>query len=312
MEKAPKIALMLPCLNEELTLAKVIREFRAELPSLDIYVFDNGSTDRSADIALEEGAQLVPVPRRGKGHVVRKMFESIDADYYIMVDSDDTYDAKGVWDLLKPVLNGECDMSVGSRVSDSKKAYRRFHRFGNSLIQNLINAIFKSKLTDILSGYRVMSKHFVKNIPFLRDGFEVETELTVYSLICGFHLKEVPLPYGERPDNSFSKLRTFSDGYKVLLTIVWLARDLRPLLFFGLSSFFTFVGAVVPTLILSPQALFAQLALTMLSISLLMTGLILNTLNVKFAELHVLGRRHNPKTLTTKASQPITLMHPAV
>jgi glycosyltransferase involved in cell wall biosynthesis len=286
-----KVALLLPCLNEELTLAKVIRDFRNEIPTLDIYVFDNGSTDRSREIALSEKARVIPVPRRGKGNVVRRMFEAVEADLYIMVDSDATYDPKGVWKLLAPVLSGEAEMTVGSRVAESSSAYRKFHQFGNQLIIRMINTIFNSSFTDICSGYRVMSHYFVKNIPLLRKGFEVETELTVYSLMNEFSVKEIPLPYGERPENSHSKLKTFSDGYKVLLTIVWLMRDLRPLLFFSLVSVaLASLGALAMQSIF-PSNLFAQMLVAVSAVGLLTTGLILNTLNVKFSELQVLYRR---------------------
>jgi len=286
-----RIALLLPCLNEEPTLAKVIRDFRKHIPGVAVYVFDNGSTDRSAEIALEENAKLIRVPQRGKGNVVRKMFEAVDADYYIMVDSDDTYDASRVWELMNPVMNEGVDMVVGSRVADSQGAYRKFHRLGNSLIMTLINTLFSSHFSDICSGYRVMSRNFVKNIPLLRDGFEVETELTVYSLINGFSVREVPLPYGTRPENSFSKLRTFSDGYKVLLTIVWLLRDTRPLLFFSLLSAALFFAGVLPLRIAQQENLFAPLVLSFLSIAIFSTGLVLNTINVKFSEIQVLARR---------------------
>jgi glycosyltransferase involved in cell wall biosynthesis len=291
--KSLRIALMLPCLNEELTLAKVIRDFKREIPSLEVYVFDNQSTDRSREIAIAEGAKVVRVCQTGKGYVVRKMFEVVDADLYVMVDSDDTYDASGLKAMLKPLLEEEADMVVGSRLSDhSAKAFRKFHRFGNALILNLINFIFRSRFTDICSGYRAMTRHFVKNIPFMRNGFEVETELTVYSMIYGFSVKEVSLPYRHRPPNSHSKLRTFSDGYKVLLTIVWLARDLRPLLFFAGISITLFSFGVVPLLCWYPGSLYLHLSLTFLSLSLLMTGLILNTMNVKFQEMQVLNRRN--------------------
>ena len=288
-----RIALLLPCLNEELTLAKVIRDFRKYVPGIEVYVFDNGSTDRSAEIAREQKAQIIPVPQRGKGNVVRKMFETVEADIYIMVDSDDTYDASRVWELINPVLDDGIDMVVGSRVADSQGAYRKFHRLGNNLIMTLINTLFSSRFTDICSGYRVMSKNFVRNIPLLRDGFEVETELTVYSLINGFSVKEVPLPYGSRPENSFSKLRTFSDGYKVLLTIVWLLRDTRPLLFFSLLSSLLFLGGVIPLRLSNSGNLFLPLVLSFLSIAIFSTGLVLNTINVKFSEVQVLARRRN-------------------
>lgn len=288
-----KIAILLPCLNEEPTLAKVIRDFRKQIPQAEIYVFDNGSTDRSVEIATKEKAHVIPVPLRGKGNVVRRMFEAVEADVYVMVDSDDTYDASRVWELIHPVLNEGVDMTVGSRVAEAESAFRKFHRLGNALIMTLINILFKSSFTDICSGYRVMSRNFVKNIPLLRDGFEVETELTVYSLINGFSVREIPLPYGSRPENSFSKLRTFSDGYKVILTIVWLVRDTRPLLFFTLLSFAMFFGGALPLHLSSVTGLFGPLVLSFLSIAVFSTGLVLNTINVKFSELQVLARRKN-------------------
>lgn len=291
-----KIALLLPCLNEELTLAKVIRDFKAEIPHIDVYVFDNGSTDRSREIAFGEGAKVVVVPRKGKGNVVRRMFEVIESDLYVMVDSDATYDAKGIWKLMEPILSGDAEMTVGSRVAQSSGAYRKFHQFGNQLIIQLINTIFNSSFTDICSGYRVMTHYFVKNIPLLRKGFEVETELTVYSLINEFNVIEIPLSYGERPENSHSKLRTFADGYKVLLTIVWLMRDLRPLMFFGVASLFLVLGGGIVTKFLLPSNLFIQMLIAVLAVGLVTTGLILNTLNVKFSELQNLYRRQYKNT----------------
>ncbi|MFM8268962.1 MAG: glycosyltransferase family 2 protein [Pseudomonadota bacterium] len=295
-QQAPSIAILLPCLNEEPTLAKVIRDFKKQIPQADVYVFDNGSTDRSVEIAKQERAHVIHVPQRGKGNVVRRMFEAVEADVYVMVDSDDTYDASRVWELINPVLNEGVDMTVGSRVAEAESAYRKFHRFGNALIINLINILFKSSFTDICSGYRAMSRNYVKNIPLLRDGFEVETELTVYSLINGFSVREVPLPYGSRPENSFSKLRTFSDGYKVVLTIVWLVRDTRPLLFFTLLSLVTFFGGALPLYLAEATGLFVPLVLSFLSIAVFSTGLVLNTINVKFSELQVLARRRNSTT----------------
>jgi len=297
---------MLPCLNEELTLANVIRDFRREIPSVEVYVFDNNSTDRSVEIAIQEGATVIPVLMRGKGNVVRKMFEVVEADIYLMVDSDDTYDAKGVHRLMEPLLRGEADMVVGSRLEDhSATAFRKFHRFGNALILRLINVIFGSRLTDICSGYRAMSRAFVKNIPFMRNGFEVETELTVYSLIYGFSVREVALNYRHRPPNSHSKLRTFSDGYKVLVTIVWLARDLRPLLFFASVGMLLYFGVTLPLVLLKPTATYLHNTLTLVSISLGMIGLILNTLHIRFQELQQLSRRNtDAKGLSLGPSVP--------
>lgn len=295
-----KIALLLPCLNEELTLAKVIKDFKAQIPGLEIFVFDNGSTDRSAEIARRNGATVISVPKRGKGNVVKKMFEVVEADLYIMVDSDDTYDASRIHELIEPVAKGGIDMTVGTRIADSTKAFRKFHRLGNGLIMSLINLIFQTRLKDICSGYRVMSRYFVKNIPLIRHGFEVETELTVYSVINGFSIQEIPLPYGTRPKDSFSKLRTFSDGYKVLLAIVWLMRDTRPLLFFGALSVLLFFGVTLPLAFIANVPSFVSTTLSAASIGLFVAGLVLNTLQVRFAELQVLMRRTNVKPVLHK------------
>ncbi len=310
-----RLAVVLPCFNEELTLAKVIEDFRAQLPTAIIYVFDNGSTDRSAQIAKANGAIVKKVPQRGKGHVVRSMFENVDADIFVLVDSDDTYDAKGIGKLIEPVLSGEVDMMVASRLTDySDGAFRRFHRLGNQLIQKLINILFRSQLTDICSGYRVMSKRFVKNIPLLRDGFEVETELTVHSLIYGFTVKEIPLPYRLRPPNSQSKLHTLRDGYRVLLTIVGLARDLRPLLFFATLGVILFFGVTLPMAHWWPENSFLLTTFTVLSVGLLLTGLVLNTINVRFAEIQALLRKQeilSPRSVSAKSSSRQPEIHGA-
>jgi len=291
-----RVVLCLPCLNEELTLRQVISDFRRVYPWLEIHVFDNASTDNSRQIALAEGVQLVSVPQRGKGNVVRRMFEGVDADVYVMVDSDSTYDVQGLLRLLEPIIRGEADMVVGSRLEEhSDKAFRRFHRFGNNLIQRLLNLLFKSHLTDICSGYRAMSRHFVESIPLHSGGFEVETELTVYSLMYGLRVMEVALPYRERPPHSHSKLRTIQDGYRVLLTIVWLARDLRPLFFFSLCGLTIFSALVLPSFHFFPNALYWHLSLTFLSMGLVMTGLILNTLSVKFSELRCVKQRESAR-----------------
>ncbi len=290
----PRIALMLPCLNEEITLGKVIRDYRKLYPHLDIYVFDNGSTDRSVEVAKREGVTVFPVSRKGKGNVVRRMFELVEADVYVMVDSDDTYDPTVLSKLLDPIINGDSDMVVATRLGDhTKDAFRRLHRFGNRFFLLLINTVFGSQLTDIFSGYRAMSRYLVKNIPLLRDGFEIETELTIYSLINGFSIQEIRAPYKERPANSHSKLRTFSDGYKILVSIIWLLRDLRPLLFFGgLAGVFF----VVSLLSLSS---FQSLFFAVIAVAFGTIGLTLNTINVKFAELHAINRRKTSNKAST-------------
>ena len=286
--RKPRIAIMLPCLNEEATLAKVIRDFGRLYPETDIYVFDNGSTDKSAEIAKREGAILVPVPRKGKGNVVRRMFELVEADVYVMVDSDDTYDPTCLPKLVDPLLSGHADMVVATRLEDhTKDAFRRLHRFGNRFFLILINTVFGSHLTDIFSGYRSMSRYLVKNIPLFRDGFEIETELTIYSLINGFTIQEIRAPYKERPANSHSKLKTFSDGYKILLSVVWLLRDLRPLVFFGgLATTFLCLSLI-------STSNFQSLFLTIIAAGFGTIGLTLNTMNVKFAELQMIQRRHS-------------------
>ena len=287
-----RIALMLPCLDEELTLAKVIRDFRSAIPNLEVYVFDNGSTDRSVDIAHAEKVTVVKVSQRGKGNVVQKMFELVEADVYIMADSDDTYDASAAMTLIQPIVDGDADMVVATRLSDySIRAFRKFHHIGNQLILGLINLIFEGNLSDACSGYRVMSDYFVRNIPLLRGGFEVETELTVYSLMNGFTIKEIPVPYRNRPKNSFSKLNTYRDGYKILKTIARLGCELKPFPFLSIPSVFCFVAAVLLSVIEEPQAAFFSNFLSLLSVSLLASGLVLNALTAKLSELQVLDRR---------------------
>jgi len=231
----------------------------------------------------------------------------VEADFYIMVDGDDTYDSTGIWKLLEPVVEQRADMTVATRLTDhSTSAFRKFHQFGNRLIQTLINTIFRSDLEDICSGYRVMSRYFIKNIPFTRHGFEIETEFTVYSLIFGFKIKELKLPYRQRPPNSHSKLSTFRDGYRVLMAIMWLARDLRPLVFFGGISVFLYFGISLPLQFSYPELTQVHLLLPILSISLLTCGLILNSLSVKVQELHFLNRRNgqSPIALVPKPNSP--------
>jgi glycosyltransferase involved in cell wall biosynthesis len=243
-----EIALLIPCYNEEITIAKVIDDFKQQLPDLKVYVYDNNSSDNTFEVARAAGAIVAKEYRQGKANVVRSMFERIEADIYIMVDGDDTYPAKHVKELLEPVLNEGYDMVIGDRLTNgtySAENKRNFHEFGNNLVKNLINKIFNAKLKDIMSGYRVFSKKFVKNYPVLYSGFELETDMTIFSLHNNLLIKEIPIDFQERPEGSESKLNTFTDGFKVLLTIFNLFRHYRPLQFFGLISLITVIIALI-------------------------------------------------------------------
>lgn len=239
-----KIAVLIPCYNEEKTIGKVVDDFRKELPGSPVYVYDNNSKDSTAAIARAHGAIVVREPRQGKGNVVRSMFRDVDADVYVMADGDDTYPASQVLDLIAPVVAGEADMAVGDRLSNltyAKENKRLFHNFGNNLVRYLINLLFGAKLRDIMSGYRAFNKFFVKTISILSKGFEVETEMTLHCLDKRFLIKEIPIIYKDRPEGSESKLNTFTDGIKVLKTIVWIFKDYKPLVFFGILSLVFFV-----------------------------------------------------------------------
>lgn len=244
-----KIAVLIPCYNEELTIKKVINDFKKELPSANIYVYDNNSTDNTGSIAKNEGAVVRKEYRQGKGNVVRSMFRDIDADVYVLVDGDDTYPADEINKLITPILDGSADMVVGDRLSNGtyyKENKRGFHSFGNNLVRWLINSLFNSKINDIMSGYRVYNRKFVKCIPIMSEGFQIETEMTVFALVYGMNVKEVSIAYRDRPEGSYSKLNTFKDGYKVLITLFDLFKNYRPLLFFFiLSCLFVFIGLVV-------------------------------------------------------------------
>ena len=231
-----KVVVLLPCYNEEMTIAKVIQDFRSELPNADIWVYDNNSTDNSVKLASEAGANIRRISQQGKGHVIRRMFREIDADCYVLVDSDDTYPASKVKNLMAPIDSGEADMVTGDRLSLTyhSENKRQFHSFGNTLVCWLIKVLFSKKIFDVMTGYRAFSKAFVKSCPVLSSGFEVETELTLHALDKRMNIVEIPIKYRDRPEGSVSKLNTFSDGFRVLKTIFYLFKDYRPLLFFSL------------------------------------------------------------------------------
>lgn len=248
------IAVLIPCLNEEQTIGKVVGDFRKYLPEARVIVYDNGSSDGTSRIAREAGAEVVCEPQRGKGNVVRSMFEQTDADIYILVDGDDTYPAEEVRKLIAPMAEGEADLVVGDRLSSSyfSENKRPFHNSGNRLVRSLINRLFKRRLNDIMSGYRVMSRRFVKNFPVMSDGFEIETEMTVFALERHFRIAEVPVAYRDRPAGSVSKLDTVSDGVRVLKTVMMLFRDYRPFTFFTVLALLTEcigLGLFIPVLV---------------------------------------------------------------
>lgn len=243
----PQVAVLLPCYNEELTIDKVIADFQAALPNAAVYVYDNNSTDRTAIIASEAGAVVRKEPRQGKGNVIRSMFEDIDADVYVMADGDDTYPAEAAPAMVAKVLEGY-DMIIGDRLSSTyfEENKRPFHNFGNRLVRDSINAMFGTRVTDIMTGYRAFSFTFVKTYPVLSHGFEVETEMTIHSLNNNLKLYEMPIQYRDRPEGSVSKLDTVSDGIKVMSTIFRMIREYRPLPFFGwLGAVIAIVGFVL-------------------------------------------------------------------
>ncbi len=246
-EKIPSVAVLLPCYNEEVTIGKVVRDFKTSLPDATIYVYDNNSTDRTAEIATAEGAIVRKEPRQGKGNVIRAMFEDIDADVYVMADGDDTYPADAAPAMVAKVLEGY-DMVIGDRLSSTyfQENKRPFHNFGNRLVRGSINGLFGAHVTDIMTGYRAFNFTFVKTYPVLSRGFEVETEMTIHSLNNNLRLYEMPIQYRDRPEGSVSKLDTVGDGIKVMSTIFRMIREYKPLPFFGgLGLIIGIVGIVL-------------------------------------------------------------------
>lgn len=237
VSKRESLAVLLPCYNEELTIVAVIRQMREVLPGARIVVFDNNSKDKSAELARGEGVEVRPVRLQGKGNVIRRMFADIDADIYLMVDADTTYDPKTAPLLIDAVRQGHADMAVGIRKG-KEESFPPGHRFGNRLFNLIVANLFGRGMEDIFSGYRAFSKRFVKSFPAHSKGFETETELSVFTLEQRIPFVEIPSPYGERPEGSFSKLRTFRDGFRILWSIVLLYKELRPIIFFGLIAFF--------------------------------------------------------------------------
>jgi glycosyltransferase involved in cell wall biosynthesis len=286
----PRIAILVPCYNEEAAIGNVIVAFRRELPDATIYVYDNNSTDRTMEIARESGAVVVLERLQGKGHVIRRMFADIEADAYLLVDGDDTYEAASAPEMIRKLISEELDMVTGTRVTQIRAAYRPGHRFGNILLTKIAATVFGNRITDMLSGYRVFSRRFVKSFPAISSGFETETEFTNHALELKMPLGEIETPYRDRAEGSVSKLNTYRDGIRILLTIINLIRDQRPLQFF--ASVATAVGLLgvglsipifeeysrthlvprFPTAILS-------MGLVLLSFILLVCGLILDSVS---------------------------------
>ncbi len=297
MTSPPRIAILIPCYNEELTVGDVVRSFRIELPGSDIWVFDNNSTDRTVEVARDAGARVAFELRQGKGYVVQRMFQDVEADVFIMVDGDGTYPPGDVHKLIEPIMLGNADMTVGSRLTqESNSEFRSLNRLGNYFFLRAINFIFGVRLTDILSGYRAFSRRFVKNIPLFGGGFETETELTIKALGRGYRIVETPVNLKARPEGSFSKIRILRDGFLILNTILTLFRDYKPLTFFGLVGLFLiFLGFVPGTIVIIEfikTGLVPRLPSAVLAVGLVLSGmlamvvgLVLHTITRRFQEL---------------------------
>ncbi len=298
----PSIAVVIPCYQEALTIGKVVADFRRELPAANIYVYDNNCTDGTAEIAARAGAIVRREKRQGKGYVVAAIFDQVDEDILVMVDGDDTYEASHVHKLLEPILRGDADMTSATRLtSHGEGSFRPLHVAGNQMVCGIINWMFKSNVSDIFSGYRAFTRESARRIPITAAGFDVETELTLQALYRGQVIKELPAPYRARPEGSFSKLNTFSDGLLVLLRLFLIVKSYKPLTFFGgISLVLFFLGLAAGSLPVYefaadpnhfvhrvPSAILAA-ALMLLSFFSLGLGLILNSMNLRLLELEKL------------------------
>jgi len=295
-----RIAVLVPCFNEETAVATVVADFRRALPTAGIFVYDNNSSDRTVAVARDAGAEVRSERRQGKGHVVRRMFADVDADIYVLVDGDATYDAASVPRMIEVMLSDRLDMVVGLRVDQAAAAYRPGHRTGNRLLTGFLSSVFGQAFKDILSGYRVFSRRFVKSFPVLSDGFEIETELSVHALELALPVAEIETPYYARPEGSVSKLNTWRDGFRILGTILRLYRSEKPLRFFtAIGVFLTLisVGLAIPVLVTYleqgvvprlPTAVLSMglMILAMLSVS---SGLVLDTVTRGRREMKLLA-----------------------
>jgi glycosyltransferase involved in cell wall biosynthesis len=300
-----RVAVLVPCFNEEAAVASVVAGFRKALPTADIYVYDNNSKDGTAEIARAAGAEVRSERRQGKGHVVRRMFADIDADVYVLVDGDTTYDAASAPRMIEKLLSDHLDMVVGLRVDQEVKAYRPGHRFGNRMLTGFLSSVFGQAFRDILSGYRVFSRRFVKSFPVLSDGFEIETELTVHALELSMPVAEVETPYYARPEGSVSKLSTYRDGLRILGTILKLYRSEKPLRFFTVIGMFlalVSIGLSIPIIItyleegIVPRLPTAVLSMGLMIVAVLSvsSGLVLDTVTRGRREMKQLAYLSQP------------------
>jgi glycosyltransferase involved in cell wall biosynthesis len=300
-----RIAVLVPCFNEEAAIAAVVGDFRKALPSAKVYVFDNNSTDRTVAVAGEAGAEVRRERKQGKGHVVRRMFADVDADVYVLVDGDATYDAPSAPRMIEKLVNEHLDMVVGLRLDKEQAAYRRGHRTGNWMLTSFLSSVFGHTFKDILSGYRVFSRRFVKSFPVLSDGFEIETELTVHALELSMPVAEVETPYFARPEGSVSKLNTWSDGFRILATILKLYRSEKPLRFFtliGIVMALVSIGLAIPVIItylevgLVPRLPTAVLSMGLMIVAVLAvsSGLVLDTVTRGRREMKLLAYLDQP------------------
>lgn len=295
-----KIAVLVPCYNEEKTIGKVISDFKRELPDSEIWVYDNNSQDNSVQIAQKSGARIIGVKRQGKGFVVRRMFEEVQADIYVLVDGDDTYFAEDVHSLIKPLLSDDSDMVIGRRKLLSGLAMKKFNRLGNFFFSNLLNFFFMRNIRDVLSGYRAMNKEFVRNTPILTHEFQVEMEMTFQAIYRHLRVVEIPVKYKERPDGSFSKLHPIRDGGLIFLTLLGLVRDLRPLELFGSIAFMMLSGVIsfgIYVYLMPGEAstfdMVIIISLSIIAFLFFSMGLFLHTINRRFMELQVILRKDN-------------------
>jgi glycosyltransferase involved in cell wall biosynthesis len=299
-KRMPSIAVVIPCYQEALTIGRVVADFQRELPEARIYVFDNNCTDGTGEVAAKAGAIVRREKRQGKGFVVAAMFDQIEEDILVMVDGDDTYDAAFVHQLIEPILRGDADMTAATRLTEhEEKSFRPLHTAGNHLVSKIINWMFNAQIGDIFSGYRAFTRAAVRQIPITARGFDVETELTLQALYRGLIIKEMPSAYRTRPEGSFSKLNTFSDGFRVLLRLFLILKSYKPLTFFGGGSLLLFglgllAGArpvceyIVERYVYAVPSAILAAALMLLAFFSLGLGLILNSINLRLLELEKL------------------------
>lgn len=288
-----KIAVLIPCFNEERTVGEVVAAFRAQLPEASVYVYDNNSTDRTVEAARGAGAIVARERRQGKGFVLQTMFREIDADIYVMVDGDGTYPASSVRDLIAPVLDGSADMVIGSRLHPSSRShFSRLNRLGNRLFLGVLHAVFHTHISDLLSGYRAFSREFVKSVPLVTGGFQIETEMTIKAIERGYRIAEVAVDLGGRPAGSHSKINVVHDGVRILATIFALFRDFKPLAFFGALGALSILAGLIPGTVVVVEflrtGLVPRLPSAVLAVGLVLAGILAWVVGIL---LHVTIRR---------------------